>query len=119
MENNKFNIEKLNWSDWKKFPDPRKGEYLSAPFGFGVYQLKNTETDEFILFGKGNNCAYRMSSLLPIPLGTSGRNAEDKKEYIFENLQQIFYRTMAFDNEEEMLKVERRIKKLNIHKFNR
>lgn len=33
----------LEWSDWRKFPDPRKGEYLLVPFGSGVYQLKNTK----------------------------------------------------------------------------
>lgn len=37
-------FEKLyneKWSDWKSFPDPRKGGYLNAPFGSGVYQLRN------------------------------------------------------------------------------
>ncbi len=37
-------FEKLyntGWSNWKSFPDPRKGEYLYAPLGSGVYQLRN------------------------------------------------------------------------------
>lgn len=38
-------IYNTGWSDWKSFPDPRKGEYLIAPFGSGVYQLRNTKVD--------------------------------------------------------------------------
>lgn len=38
------------WSDWKSFPDPRKGEYLNAPLGSGVYQLRNKRIDKYILF---------------------------------------------------------------------
>ena len=114
-----FNIEDQNWTEWKPFPDPRKGEYLTAPFGFGIYQLENRKTNEFIIFGKGNNCAHRMSSLLPRPLGASGRNAEDKKEYVHDNLADIEYRTAYFLDEGEMLKVEKLIKVLKIHKFNR
>lgn len=54
------NIEKYYWSKWMKFPDPQKGDYLNAPFGYGLYQLRNIATDEFVLFGVGKNCAYRM-----------------------------------------------------------
>ena len=114
-----FNIEDLNWTKWKQFPDPRKGENLIAPFGFGIYQLKNRKTAEFIIFGKGNNCAYRMSSLLPRPFGASGRNAEDKKEYVYNKLADINYRTVSFLYEDEMTKTEKLIKAQKIHKFNR
>ena len=27
--------ENSKWSDWLKFPDPNKNEYLYAPFGTG------------------------------------------------------------------------------------
>ena len=114
-----FKIEDLNWTEWKSFPDPQKGENLTAPFGYGIYQLKNRRTKEFVIFGKGNNCAHRMSSLLPRPIGASGRNAEDKKENVQENLPDIDYRTVFFLDEAEMQKMEKLIKALNIHKFNR
>lgn len=114
-----INIEELNWTDWKEFPDPRKDEYLYAPFGFGIYQLRNKKTKDLIIFGIGNNCAYRMSSLLPRPIGASGRNAEDKKQYIFENISDIEYRTVPCKNRTELIATEKQIKALNIHKFNR
>ena len=44
------------WSDWKSFPDPRKGEYINAPLGSGVYQLRNKKTNRYVLFGEFVNC---------------------------------------------------------------
>ena len=79
-------IEKYNWGEWKPFPDPRNGEYLFAPFGYGVYQLRNIETNEFVLFGSSNNLAFRMSSLLPKPLGQGTRKKEEKRIYILNNI---------------------------------
>ncbi len=114
-----FDIEEINWSEWKSFPNPQMGNNLCAPFAYGIYQLKNRDTGEFILFGRGNNCAHRMSSLLPKPIGASGRNAEDKKKYVQDNLSLIDYRTIPFLDRSEMIKTENRIKALNIHKFNR
>jgi hypothetical protein len=111
-------IESYNWSEWRKFPDPRKGEYLTAPFGCGVYQLRNHETDEFILFGLGKNCAYRMSSLLPKPHGQGTRNNESKRIYLLENISNVQYRTSAYENELEMKAEEEEIKNLRIHLFN-
>jgi hypothetical protein len=29
------------WSEWHRFPDPRKGELLIAPFGPGCYELRH------------------------------------------------------------------------------
>ncbi|MNS53125.1 hypothetical protein D3C72_858710 [compost metagenome] len=111
-------LEKYNWSEWLPFPDPRKGEILIAPFGCGLYQLKNTSNEEFILFGIGCNCAHRMTSLLPSPFGQGTRNNNFKRDYLLSNLSSIVYRTISFLNENEMKLTEKEIKKLNIHKFN-
>ena len=67
-------IEKYDWTEWRKFPDPRKGELLCAPYGMGLYQIRNSESGEFIMFGIGKNCALRMTSILPEPLGQGRRN---------------------------------------------
>jgi len=111
-------IELYNWSDWKSFPDPRIEGMLTAPYGNGLYQLKNIKTDEFILFGIGKNCAYRMSSLLPKPFGQGTRNNESKRAYLINNISSIEYRTLSFTEESEMKIIEKEIKKLEIHKFN-
>jgi len=31
------------WSEWRRFPDPRKLEFLIAPFGPGCYELRDGE----------------------------------------------------------------------------
>lgn len=111
-------IENYNWNDWKKFPDPRKGDYLEAPYGFGVYQLRNKKTKEYILFGRGKNLAYRMSSILPEPFGCGKRNNNKKRKYVLKKLKNIEYRTVAFTNEKAMKDCEQEIKKLCFHKFN-
>ncbi len=108
----------LKWSNWKKFPDPRKGEYLQAPFGSGVYQLRNTKTNELILFGSGKNLAYRMTSLLPEPLGRGTRNNINKRKYILDNIQNIEYRTFAILEEVKMKEFENKIKEQGNHIFN-
>ena len=51
------------------FRDPGSFGELSAPFGPGVYELRNRKTGELVLFGMSKNVAYRMSSLLPQPDG--------------------------------------------------
>ena len=109
-------IDSLEWTDWLKFPNPKKGEYLYAPLGSGVYQLR-LKSGKLILFGKGKNLAYRMSSLLPAPLGAGTRNNEEKRNYVKEHLEEIEYRTLA-TNLEKASEIESEFKQLKIHKFN-
>src|SRR4051794_16385067 len=80
------------WSVWRSFPDPREGGYLNAPFGPGVYQIRNRLTAEMVLFGRGANCAARMTSLLPKPLGTGTRNNTAKRDYVLSHLKDLEYR---------------------------
>ncbi len=76
------NINRNRWSKWKPFPDPRKKEFIKAPFGPGVYELRRKDTKELILRGKGKNCAYRMISLLPLPYGQGTRHNEEKGSFL-------------------------------------
>lgn len=100
----------MSWSKWLPFPDPRKGGYLHAPFGPGAYELRNRQTDEYVLFGNSENVAYRMSSLLPAPLGTGTRTNEDKKQYVLENIADVEYRTLACETKEQAEQEERVLK---------
>lgn len=81
-----------SWSEWRPFPDPRKGDLLIAPFGPGVYELRDRRTEEWVLRGMGSNCAHRMTSLLPPPLGQGTRNNNTKRDYVLEHLPFIDYR---------------------------
>ncbi|HEX2897842.1 MAG TPA: hypothetical protein VHP63_07325 [candidate division Zixibacteria bacterium] len=87
------------WSNWLKFPDPRNGAYLYAPFGPGVYELRLAHTNEKILVGKSKNVAYRMSSLLPEKYGSGTRNNSSKRQFVLENIEDIEYRTIPFESE--------------------
>lgn len=108
----------MKWTEWHKFPDPRAGEYICAPFGYGVYQLRNKATNELVLFGSGKNLAYRMTSLLPTPLGQGTRNNENKREYVMKSLPNIEYRTISFLTISEMKEFENVLKSKNNYLFN-
>ncbi|MGV6815371.1 MAG: hypothetical protein ACWA5W_10260 [Phycisphaerales bacterium] len=41
------------FTQFRPFPAPRKSEYLHAPLGPGVYDLRRISTKEHILFGIG------------------------------------------------------------------
>lgn len=87
--------DKNNWTEFSPFPSPLRKEYLHAPFGAGVYELKNLKTNELVYVGEGANTAYRMSSLLPEPQGAGTRNNSRLRNYIFENINDLHYRTLA------------------------
>lgn len=106
-----------DWSDWMKFPDPRKNELLLAPFGCGVYQLYNSEKKKYVLFGSSKNTALRMTSLLPAPLGAGNRNNKEKMDYVFKNIKNIQYRTCAFTCVNEMRIFENKTKKAESYVF--
>lgn len=107
-----------DWSEWRAFPNPNMGMFLYAPFGVGVYELKNFRTGELVLFGIGRNCAYRMSSLLPAPHGQGTRNNFRKREYVLDNIDVIEYRCLACRTYEEARLVEKQLKRASDYLFN-
>lgn len=104
------------WSDWRPFPDPRKGGILTAPFGTGCYELRHRD-GRLILFGTGANVAYRMTSLLPEPHGAGHRSNMAKREHVLKYLEDIEYRTAAFASGEDAKVFERELKSSGIHIF--
>ena len=98
-----------SWTDWAPFPDPRRKDYIRAPFGPGVYELRRVDTKELVLRGQGRNCAYRMTSLLPTPLGQGTRKNNDKRNYVFANLEQIEYRSCPCEIEADAKRLEARL----------
>lgn len=105
------------WTNWKPFPDPRKNDLLIAPFGPGVYDLRNKKTDEPILFGSSKNCASRMSSLLPKPLGCNTRNNAEKREYVLKQLLNVEYRVLPCADKETAKKEEKQLKEKKSYLF--
>lgn len=97
----------LEWSAWSPFPDPREYGILTAPFGPGCYEIRNGA--RLIAYGKGANVASRMSSLLPGPWGCGTRNNKQKRQYIFEHLEMVEYRTLACATDGEAKEEERKL----------
>src|ERR1035438_2710076 len=96
------------WTQWRRFPDPRKLELLAAPFGPGCYELR--EGAQLVLFGMGSHVVTRMTSLLPPPLGSGTRNNRDKRNYILGHLDSITYRTIACATTQEAKECERKLR---------
>lgn len=90
-----MNDSRAVWSQWTKFPDPRLQQFLKAPLGPGVYELRRKSTSKPILVGFGSNCAHRMTSLLPAPLGQGQRDNADKRAYVLRYIRDIEYRCAA------------------------
>ena len=82
-----------DWTNWKPFPDPTKGELLTAPLGPGCYELRLKQSGRLVLFGSAGHVASRMTSLHPQGSGT--RRNVDKRKFVGEHLSQIEYRTIA------------------------
>jgi hypothetical protein len=99
------------WSRWRPFPDPRGGEYIVAPFGPGVYDVRVGSTKAPVLFGIGGHLAARMASLLPAPIGRGMRNNAAKRQFLLDNLPDIEYRTMACETKVQAAAIERALPK--------
>jgi hypothetical protein len=99
-----------DWSPWLPFPDPRKGDYLTAPFGPGVYQVRRRGQADMVLFGRGGHCASRMSSLLPKPMGTGTRNNSAKRRYILLHIRDLEYRCRACKSRGDATAVENAVR---------
>jgi hypothetical protein len=105
-----------DWSNWRPFPDPKKGGILTAPFGAGCYELRHRD-GRLVLFGTGGHVAYRMTSLLPKPHGTGHRSNEAKRAFVLEHLVDIEYRTSAAATVQEAKNCERELKSSDQHIF--
>ena len=70
-----------------------------------------------ILFGSGQNVAYRMSFLLPKPYGNGTRKNAEKRKYLMDHMSTIEYRTYACPNIQEAKGVEKRLKSSGAYKF--
>jgi hypothetical protein len=102
---------------YRPFPNPIKGESLCAPLGPGLYNLRRISTKKPVLFGIGSNCAARMCSLYPRPLGATGRNNERKRNYIKRHINDIEYATIAFKTRQDAADYERDIKREKAHLY--
>ncbi|WP_298392226.1 hypothetical protein [Flavobacterium sp.] len=96
-----FTHSSLKWSQWKPMPQPESCRAIDAPIGPGIYQIKTSNTNQFILFGIGVQCQKRMKSLYPKPYGVGTRNNSDKRDFILKHWKSLEYRTLSTATREE------------------
>ena len=111
-----------------KFPKPMEYgktldkvfmEILDNPLKPVLYQIRNSLTKENVLFGIGKNAAIRMGSLLPKENGGKGtRNNNDKRQYCWENIENLEIEVIYFDSREEAKAVEDVLRQQKNHIFN-
>lgn len=107
-----------NWSEWQPFPAAETNQFLDAPAGPGLYELRNKRTNEYVLVGKSIEVAHRMRSLLPPPYGRGTRNNESKRQYVLDNIGDIEYRTLACTTEDEAKAIEKQLLATGKYLFN-
>ena len=95
------------WTRWAPFPDPRRGDFVCAPIGHGVYELRDRKEDKFVLVGIGKNCASRLCSLLPAPLGQGTRRNSKKRRYVLKHVRNIEYRTYPCSSDSQARLIEK------------
>jgi hypothetical protein len=79
-------LDKLEsmWSEWQLMPSPENCRSITGPKNSGVYQIRNKQTGNLILFGSGKKCQKRMKSLFPPPHGTGTRNNLKKRNHVLD-----------------------------------
>jgi|TARA_Y100000294_G_scaffold112625_1_gene104399 hypothetical protein len=97
----------MSWTNWAPFPSPKNIRGIDAPNGPGVYELKNKETEEYVLVGISIGVRKRMKSLMPAPYGVGRRNNFMKRQYVLGNYENIVYRTIATNDRVEAENIEK------------
>ena len=57
----------LNWTTWKRFPDPRRGESIEAPIGPGVYEVREVASGDVVAFDHADSVARALATLRKPP----------------------------------------------------
>lgn len=118
MDKDAFDELESEWSGWQPMPKPENCRTINGPAESGIYQIKDKESNELILFGIGKKCQKRMKSLYPKPFGTGTRNNEAKRKHVLGNWEKLEYRTMKTKTKKEAKTVEDFLKAKNNHHFN-
>ena len=52
-----------NWTSWKRLPNAERGEYVEAPIGPGIYEVRNMATGDLAAFDASSNVAHALAAL--------------------------------------------------------
>jgi AcrR family transcriptional regulator len=83
-----------HWTEWRRFPDPRRGELLTAPLAAGLYELR-LGSGELILIAASRHVASQMSLLLPAEIKPIQRGTTSRRRFLLSHLSQLEYRVMS------------------------
>jgi hypothetical protein len=51
------------WTEWKRFPNPLRGEQLEAPIGPGLYEVRFMSSGALFGFSASDNVAQALATL--------------------------------------------------------
>lgn len=57
----------LSWSEWKRFPDPARGDHVEAPIGAGIFEVRHISSGALYAFGATEQVAQALSHMLAKP----------------------------------------------------
>jgi hypothetical protein len=77
------------WTSWKKFPEPQRGEHLDAPLGPGIFEVRRATSGEVLAFGHSPNVAVTLARQMAPSFWERWRGKMSL------DLRDIEYRTMA------------------------
>ena len=56
-----------NWTSWKRLPNAERGEYVEAPIGPGIYEVRDVATGDLAAFDASTNVAHALAALRKPP----------------------------------------------------
>lgn len=51
------------WSEWKRYPKIARGEFLEAPIGPGIFEVRRVSSGALFAFASADNLAEALSNL--------------------------------------------------------
>lgn len=82
------------WSTWKRFPNAQSGDFVEAPIGPGVYEVRHSDTGELIAFGHAGNVANAIADL-KVDGGGSSWSRIFRRDNPMPQVNSLEYRTCA------------------------
>jgi hypothetical protein len=103
-------IEQATWQAWRPLPDIESGGSFTAPYSAGVYWLRNRVTGEDVCIGASRNVSYRMTCLLPMPIGRPTPETRALWHYVLARAAEIDYSTIACSTPQEAVALGARLR---------
>ena len=101
----------LTWSTWNTFHNATRGDFVEAPIGPGVYEVRHAPTGALIAFGHSGNVAGALADI-KVDGGEGGWKSLFRKALPKPNVMELEYRTYPTASRSEARTAAARLKSL-------